>query len=180
MCVRVKTGRLSREGGTGRPMGLTRQAARLGPEVVAMLPRFCKPGSIDASTAPPPTGNCQKHQPGDPLTSATCQTRAPIRAAAIPSHRRAARLAAIRMSVRPLPARQPGRALIVLRVRRLVPGTALPATTTPLGPGGLPRLDKRVLFASRKTPAPRPEKLAHHCLDFTRRRVPPLEVHRDG
>lgn len=97
------------------------------------------------------------------MTSAARQTCAPIRAAAIVPHRRVARPAAIRMSVRPLPARQPGRALIVLRVRNFVPGAALPATIAPLGPGGLPRFDKRVLFVGRKPTAPRPENLTHHC-----------------
>lgn len=81
------------------------------------------------------------------------------------------------MIVRPLPARQPSRTLIVLRVRSFVPGAALPAAITPLGPSGLPRFDKRVLFVGRKTTAPRPESFAKHCHDFTRRRVPPLEVH---
>ena len=66
----------------------------------------------------------------------------------------------LRMSVRPLPARQPRRVLIVLHMRNGVSQIALPASMTALGPGRLPRLDERVLLGDGTTTTPGPEDLA--------------------
>ena len=120
----------------------------------------------DASTAPPPTRDRQERQPCDASTSATSQSPAPVRAGARAFIRRATASAIgmsvwpLRMSVRPLPARQPRRVLTVLHMRNGVSQIALPASLTALGPGGLPRLDERVLLGDGTTTTPGPENLA--------------------
>ena len=155
-------------GGHSRPVHRPpAEGLRSRPWIVHLFPRRCVFEPSGASTAPPPTRDRQERQPCEASTSATSQSREPVRAGAKASIRRATASAAIgmsvwplRMSVRPLPARQPRRVLIVLHLRNGVSQIALPASMTALGPGRLPRLDERVLLGDGTTTTPGPDDLA--------------------